>query len=61
MSILCAISFRTGGPVGRGTTAMPLDPGEQSKTSFYADLGFQSRLLTHDLVEMTLGSCTFLL
>jgi hypothetical protein len=28
---------------------------------FYADLGFQSRPLTHDLVEMTLGSCTFLL
>lgn len=28
---------------------------------FYADLGFQSRMLDDRLAEMTLGTCTFLL
>lgn len=28
---------------------------------FYADLGFQSRMLDDRLVEMTLGTCTFIL
>jgi hypothetical protein len=28
---------------------------------FYADLGFQSRMLTDGLAEMTLGPCSFLL
>jgi catechol 2,3-dioxygenase-like lactoylglutathione lyase family enzyme len=28
---------------------------------FYVDLGFQSRMLTDGLAEMTLGTCSFLL
>jgi hypothetical protein len=28
---------------------------------FYSDLGFQSRMLTANLAEMTLGPCSFLL
>src|SRR5947209_2548949 len=28
---------------------------------FYCDLGFQSKLLTDDLAEMSLGACSFLL
>src|SRR5262249_4488850 len=28
---------------------------------FYSDLGFQSRMLTENLAEMTFGACSFLL
>jgi hypothetical protein len=41
----------------------PMVPAKNLELSrrFYADLGFQQRPLTDDLVEMSLGPCTFLL
>jgi hypothetical protein len=41
----------------------PMVPAKDFDISlrFYADLGFQSRMLTDGLAEMTLGTCTFLL
>jgi uncharacterized glyoxalase superfamily protein PhnB len=41
----------------------PMVPAKDFMTSkqFYCDLGFQSRMLTDDLAEMSLGACSFLL
>jgi uncharacterized glyoxalase superfamily protein PhnB len=41
----------------------PMVPAKDFDISlrFYADLGFQSRMLTDGLAEMTLGPCSFLL
>jgi hypothetical protein len=41
----------------------PLLPAKDFAVSlrFYADLGFQCRMLTDRLAEMTLGACSFLL
>jgi hypothetical protein len=43
--------------------ARPVVPAKDLDTSlrFYTDLGFRSKILTNDLVEMTLGVCSFLL
>jgi uncharacterized glyoxalase superfamily protein PhnB len=41
----------------------PMVPARDFLTSkqFYCDLGFQSKMLTDDLAEMSLGACSFLL
>ena len=43
--------------------ARPMVPAKDFDLSlrFYIDLGFQSKVLTAGLAEMTLGSCSFLL
>lgn len=41
----------------------PMVPAKDFDVSlqFYVDLGFQQRMLTDRLAEMTLGACSFLL
>ncbi|MDE2166261.1 MAG: glyoxalase [Alphaproteobacteria bacterium] len=41
----------------------PIVPAKDFMTSkqFYSDLGFQSKMLTDDLAEMSLGACSFVL
>ena len=41
----------------------PMVPAKDFDVSrqFYSDLGFQSRMLTENLAEMTFGACSFLL
>lgn len=53
----------TGHLAGAIKALQPTVPARDFDTSlqFYSDLGFQSRMLTANLAEMPLGTCSFLL